>query len=100
MIFCYPNQCNPNNLTSDCIVEGVNFLLVRAVEALEQAPHERVAPSLNALSNSCEGLDKLRQQILSLVPDLVAGFCKNCMQKEEVKILAQWLEAAKSYFNP
>ena len=47
---------------------------MRVVETLEETAHERVASSLNALCNPREGLGKLREQILSLVKDLVAGF--------------------------
>ena len=89
MKVCWQLFCCPNNLTSDCIVEGVHLLSVRAVEALHEAPQKRVAPSLNALCNPCEGLGKLREQILSLVKDLVAGFWRISCRKERL-INSQW----------
>ena len=54
---------------------------MRAIEALEEAPYKPVAPSLNALRDPCEGLGEHREQILSLVKDLVASFWENSMQK-------------------
>ena len=54
---------------------------MRAIEALEEAPQKPVAPSLNALCDPREGLGKRREQILSLVKDLVASFWENSMQK-------------------
>ena len=44
--------------TSDGIDEGVHHILMRVVETLKEAPHECVAPSLNALCNPFAGLGK------------------------------------------
>ena len=70
-----------------------------AVEALEQAPQKRVAPSLNALHNPCEGLGKLRKQILSLVKDLVAGFWRISCRKERLKYFLKGPRLPNLTFN-